>query len=88
MRFAGHTLPLEVSNLAISLLRKVRLTDYSEKMSQLQKKSADYLGRTVDALREIIWAGKLPYVRDGRRVFIDIRDMEDYVEQNKTSYSY
>ncbi len=33
--------------------------------------AAFYLGRTVDALREILWAGTIPYVKDGRRVLLD-----------------
>lgn len=45
--------------------------------------AAYYLGRTVDALREIIWSGRLPYVKDNRRVLIDINDMNDFIEQNK-----
>lgn len=45
--------------------------------------AAYYLGRTVDALREIIWSGRLPYVKDNRRVLIDINDMNDFIDQNK-----
>jgi excisionase family DNA binding protein len=50
--------------------------------------AAFYLGRTVDALREILWAGKLPYIKDGRRVFLDLKDLDEYVERNKTRFSY
>jgi excisionase family DNA binding protein len=49
--------------------------------------AAFYLGRTVNAVREMIWVGKLPIVRDGRRIFIDIFDMDRWVEKNKTEYS-
>jgi excisionase family DNA binding protein len=45
-----------------------------------------YLGRTVCALREMIWAGKLPYIRDGRRILLDIHDMNLWVEKNKTRF--
>lgn len=45
--------------------------------------AAYYLGRTVDALREIIWAGKIPYFKDGKRILIDVQDMEDFIERNK-----
>jgi excisionase family DNA binding protein len=47
-----------------------------------------YLGRTVWGVREMIWAGKLPIVRDGRRILLDILDMEKWIEKNKTQYSY
>jgi excisionase family DNA binding protein len=50
--------------------------------------AAFYLGRTVNALREIIWGGRLPYVKDGRRVLIDVKDMNDFIERNKTRFTY
>jgi len=39
------------------------------------KEGAFYLGRSVWAVREMLWAGKLPYVKDGRRILLDINDM-------------
>lgn len=38
-----------------------------------------YLGRTICALREMIWAGKIPIVRFDRRIYIDINDMDSVV---------
>jgi excisionase family DNA binding protein len=43
-----------------------------------------YLGRSVWGIRELIYAGKLACVRDGRRVLIDIEDMDQYIKRNKT----
>ncbi len=43
-----------------------------------------YLGRTVCALREMLWAGKIAYVKDGKRILLDIKDMEAWIEKNKT----
>jgi len=51
------------------------------------KEAAVYLGRTEWALREMIWAGKLPYVKDGKRILLDIRDMDEWIEQNKTRFT-
>lgn len=50
------------------------------------KKAAEYLGLTVWALRERIWAGDIPVVRfpGGRKQFIDIKDIEAFIERNKT----
>jgi hypothetical protein len=45
-----------------------------------------YLGRTVGAMREIIWAGKIPIVRCDRRIYLDVRDIERFIEQNKVVY--
>ncbi len=45
--------------------------------------AAAYLGRSVWSMREMVWAGKLPAVRDGRRIFIDLEDMNRWIELNK-----
>jgi excisionase family DNA binding protein len=52
------------------------------------KEAAAYLGRTEWAVREMIWAGKLPYVKDGRRILLDIKDMDAWIEHNKTRFTY
>ncbi len=49
---------------------------------------AFYLGRTVNALRALIWAGKLPYIKDGRRVLLDVRDMDEFIERGKQRFTY
>jgi excisionase family DNA binding protein len=50
--------------------------------------ASEYLGRSVCAVREMIWAGKIPFIKDGRRIFLDIRDMEDWIEKSKTQFTY
>ena len=47
-----------------------------------------FLGRTVWAIREMVWAGKLPVIKDGRRILLDIRDMENWIEKNKTRFEF
>ena len=47
-----------------------------------------YLGRSVWALREMLWAGKMPYVKDGKRILIDIHDMNDWIDQSRTRLLY
>ena len=37
--------------------------------------AADYLGRTPGAVREMIWAGKIPAVKFDRRIHVDARDL-------------
>ncbi len=51
------------------------------------KEASVYLGRTVCAVREMIWAGKLPYIKDGRRILLDIYDMDEWIEHNKTRFA-
>ena len=42
-----------------------------------------YLGRSKWSVRRLIWNGDLPSVPKGRRVHIDVRDMDAFIEQNK-----
>jgi excisionase family DNA binding protein len=51
------------------------------------KEAGEYLGRTVWAVREMIWAGKLPIVKDGKRILLDIHDMDSWIEKNKTQFT-
>lgn len=50
------------------------------------KEAAKYLGLTTWAMRERIWAGDIPVVRfpGGRKQFIDTKDLEDFIQRNKT----
>jgi hypothetical protein len=47
------------------------------------KEASIYLGRPVFSVRTWIWNGKLPYVKEGRRQYIDVMDMDKYIEANK-----
>ena len=49
------------------------------------KKAAEYLGLTTWAMRERIWGGEIPVIRfnGGRKMFIDVQDVERFIEQNK-----
>ncbi len=48
--------------------------------------AATYLGRSVWSVRELIWAGRLPCVKIGRRVHLDVHDLDSFVEKNKVQY--
>jgi excisionase family DNA binding protein len=52
------------------------------------KEAAMYLGRSIWSVREMLWAGKIPCVRDGRRILLDIRDVNNWIERNKTQVGY
>ena len=49
------------------------------------KGASEWLGLTVWALRERIWAGQLPVVRfpGGRKQYLDVNDLEEFVKKNK-----
>ncbi len=52
------------------------------------KEAAEYLGRSEWSMRELVWAGRIPVVKEegGRKIFIDILDLIDFVERNKSTY--
>ena len=54
-----------------------------EKRLYSVKEAGKYLGRSPWAIRHLIWSGELPQVRQGRRVFVDIQDLENFVERFK-----
>jgi len=45
--------------------------------------AAQYLGRSAWSVRRLVWSGELPQVRAGRRVHLDINDMDQFIEKNK-----
>ena len=49
------------------------------------KDAAAWLGLTVWAMRERIWAGQIPVVQfpGGRKQYFDIRDLEAFIQNNK-----
>jgi hypothetical protein len=50
------------------------------------KEAGTFLGRSTWSVREMLWAGKLPYIKDGKRIFVDILDMEKWIEQTKVTF--
>jgi len=45
--------------------------------------AAEYLGHTVWGLRSLIWSKTLPVVQNGRKQFVDIFDLNTFIEKNK-----
>ena len=47
--------------------------------------AATYLGRSYWSVRELVISGKIPMVQNegGRKIFLDIHDLEAFVERNK-----
>ena len=45
--------------------------------------AAHYLGRTVWSVRELIWNGRLPSVKVGRRTHLDLEDLNAFIERHK-----
>ena len=71
---------------------KVKQTDrFSNPVGLLKKRlyavpeAAEYLGRSIWAVRELVWKGSLPCVREGRRVHLDILDLDAWIQKNKSN---
>ena len=53
------------------------------------KEAAAYLGRSEWGMRDLIWKQEIPVVknRGGRKIFLDVQDLEAFIENNKAVYS-
>jgi excisionase family DNA binding protein len=88
---ATDTLGLLVGAIAEQVAAKIRteLTSHFESASRIQpmllnvKDAALYLGRTEQAVQHLIFEKEFPVVRVGRRVHLDRRDLETWIERNK-----
>jgi len=47
------------------------------------KEAAAYIGRSEQAVQHLIFQKELPVVRKGRRVHLDRRDLDAWIEKNK-----
>ena len=47
--------------------------------------AANYIGRTRDGVQHLIASGKLPCVKADRRNFLDVRDLDAWIESSKAA---
>ena len=47
--------------------------------------AAGYLGRSEWSIRRLIWSGELPHIRHGRRIHVDLHDMEAFIDRNRVA---
>jgi len=50
------------------------------------KHAAGYMDCGVYKVREMIWSGQIPIVRDGREIFLEVRDLDRYIDSKKQNY--
>jgi hypothetical protein len=53
------------------------------------KEASEYLGRGVWGVRDLIWKGILPVVKNegnGKKLFLDVFDLNDFIDRNKSIY--
>ncbi len=58
-----------------------------EKRLYTVHEAARYLGRFAWAVREMYYHGKIPAVRDGRRMLFDIADLDAWIKKIKFTWS-
>ena len=47
------------------------------------EQAASYLGRSKNAVEHMVACGKIPRVKSDRRVFLDVRDLDEWIQDNK-----
>jgi len=47
------------------------------------KEAAVYLGRSDWSVREMLWSGKLPFIREGKKIYLDIHDLDAWIDRTK-----
>ncbi len=52
------------------------------------KEAAVHLGRSPWTVAEMVRTGKLPYVPDGGRKFLDVNDLDFWIDVNKRKDSF
>jgi hypothetical protein len=50
------------------------------------REASMYMGRTLWGMRELVWSGLIPVVRTGKKMFVDVKDLDGYIEKNKSTY--
>ena len=73
---------LERARVTLSSARAPKAPPLTRRLYDL-KAIAEYLGIPVDSVRGLIWNGLLPCVRIGRRQYLDLRDVDRFIESQK-----
>lgn len=61
----------------------IKHSDIPRKRLYTVQEAAEYLGHTVWGIRSLIWAKTLPVIRYGRKQWLDLHDLDNFIESNK-----
>jgi excisionase family DNA binding protein len=84
----AFTLDTLLESLAERVASKLRAAPATEGISPrllTVEQAATYLGRSKDAVDHMVSSAKLPTVRIDRRVFIDLHDLHQLIEDSKVT---
>jgi hypothetical protein len=76
----------------LEMLAEKLATKLSQEPSRLYprlmtlEQAAVYVGRTPEAIQQLVGSGKVPTVRADRRVFVDRLDLDRWIDDNKTGW--
>jgi len=73
---------LDRARVVLSSARPPKAPPLPRRLYDLEAISG-HLGIPVHTVRELLWRGDLAYVRIGRRQYVDIKDVDGLIEQNK-----
>lgn len=66
------------------MTKKVKAKDRPSQRLYDLRAAATYLGRkSIRGVRELVWSGQIPVVVSGRKQYIDVQDMDRFIEANK-----
>lgn len=86
---AGHTVGIPIPEPLATQQPTGRARDTLSPKDSLPRRlcaiaeAARYLSLSTWTIREMIWRGDLPHVRQGRRILLDLRDLEAWVDREK-----
>lgn len=83
----GIDYPLRQDQIGNGLIESMKNKGIIKRLYNVSE-AADYLGRSVNAIREMQWAGKLSYIKDGKRILFDIRDMDSWIESHRQTETF
>jgi excisionase family DNA binding protein len=84
-----NVLVAAIAEQVAAKLRSALADDSGHTTSRIQpvllnvKEAAIYLGRSEQSVQHLIFQRDLPVVRVGRRVHLDRRDLDAWIEKNK-----
>lgn len=73
-----------MDSMAVDLKPGVKQNITSKRLYSL-KEAAQYLGRSVWGMRELVWSERISCVRGSgkTKIFFDINDLNSFIEKNK-----
>lgn len=67
------------------IFSRIPAADFGGKRLLNIREAASFLGRTPDAVYQMVHRGQLPAVKNGRRVHIERAELEAWIERNRAA---